>query len=82
MLAAVETSTNHPIEESHNGMAETTVDIATATKLQTVLKVGSFELTSRLVVGTGKYDSYADMAECLDASGTDCLPWQCVASGF
>jgi thiazole synthase len=30
-------------------------------------------LTSRLIVGTGKYSTYAAMAECLDASGTDCI---------
>ncbi len=54
-------------------MAETIVDIARAEKAQSVLKVGSFELASRLVVGTGKYASYVEMAECLDASGTDCV---------
>ena len=42
-------------------------------KSQPSLKVGNFELASRLVVGTGKYASYAEMAECLDASGTDCV---------
>jgi len=30
-------------------------------------------LSSRLVVGTGKYASHAQMAECLAASGTDCV---------
>ncbi len=54
-------------------MAETKVDIARTEKSQSVLKIGSFELASRLVVGTGKYASYPDMAECLDASGTDCV---------
>ena len=37
------------------------------------LRIGSVTLTSRLVVGTGKYASYADMARCLEASGTDCV---------
>ncbi len=32
-------------------------------------RVGSFEFTSRLFVGTGKYDSYPQMKECLEASG-------------
>jgi thiazole synthase len=56
-----------------NGMAERIVDNARTEQSQPVLKVGSFELASRLVVGTGKYASYAEMAECLDASGTDCV---------
>ena len=37
------------------------------------LCVGGIRLASRLVVGTGKYATYADMRRCLDASGTDCV---------
>ena len=37
------------------------------------LRVGGMTLASRLVVGTGKYASHAEMAQCLDASGTDCV---------
>lgn len=37
------------------------------------LQVGSHALASRLIVGTGKYASYALMAESLEASGTDCI---------
>ena len=37
------------------------------------LRVGGMTLASRLVVGTGKYASHAEMAECLEASGTDCV---------
>ena len=37
------------------------------------LHIGGVSLASRLVVGTGKYASYAEMATCLDASGTDCV---------
>jgi len=37
------------------------------------LRVGGLTLASRLVVGTGKYASYAEMARCLAASGTDCV---------
>lgn len=33
------------------------------------LKIGSIELTSRLIVGTGKYSSFAVMREAIDASG-------------
>ncbi|MFM7076211.1 MAG: thiazole synthase [Planctomycetaceae bacterium] len=37
------------------------------------LAVGGMTLASRLVVGTGKYRSYAEMARCLELSGTDCV---------
>ncbi len=36
-----------------------------------VLKIGSFELKSRLIVGTGKYASFQEMTEALEASGTE-----------
>jgi thiazole synthase len=37
------------------------------------LKVGSHALKSRLIVGTGKYDTLPLMRDSLDASGTDCV---------
>lgn len=37
------------------------------------LVVGGITLTSRLVVGTGKYATYGEMTRCLDVSGTDCV---------
>ena len=37
------------------------------------LRVGGVTLSSRLIVGTGKYASYAEMARCLEASGADCV---------
>ena len=40
---------------------------------QDSLKLGSHLLSSRLIVGTGKYANYALMAESLEASGTDCI---------
>lgn len=43
------------------------------TPARDTLVVGGVTLSSRLVVGTGKYASYAEMARCLDASGTDCV---------
>ena len=43
------------------------------TPARDTLVVGGMTLASRLVVGTGKYASYAEMARCLDASGTDCV---------
>ena len=41
--------------------------------LDAPLRVGGLSLQSRLVVGTGKYAGYAEMARCLAASGTDCV---------
>ena len=38
-----------------------------------VLRIGGHALASRLIVGTGKYASYALMAESLELSGTDCI---------
>ncbi len=37
------------------------------------LVVGGMTLASRLVVGTGKYATYAEMARCLEISGADCV---------
>ena len=37
------------------------------------LVVGGVTLASRLVVGTGKYATYAAMARCLEISGADCV---------
>ncbi len=37
----------------------------------TKLKLGAYEFTSRLIVGTGKYSSFELMAEALEASGTE-----------
>ncbi len=37
------------------------------------LQLGSHRLTSRLIVGTGRYDSFAIMAESLERSGAECL---------
>lgn len=35
--------------------------------------IGSHTLASRLIVGTGKYATYAQMAESLERSGSDCI---------
>jgi thiazole synthase len=37
------------------------------------LRVGGITLASRLIVGTGKYATYAEMAACLAASAADCV---------
>jgi len=47
--------------------------MATETTTTDALQLGTHLLNSRLIVGTGKYDSYAQMAEALDLSGTDCI---------
>ena len=46
-----------------------TVDVKTDEALQ----LGSHTLTSRLIVGTGKYSSYELMARALELSGADCI---------
>jgi thiazole synthase len=43
------------------------------TQTDDVLQLGSHALRSRLIVGTGKYDSFEQMAECLEISGTHCI---------
>jgi thiazole synthase len=50
-------------------------ELPTLDKLQVgdKLQIGTHTLTSRLIVGTGKYASYAQMAEALALSGTDCI---------
>jgi thiazole synthase len=47
--------------------------MATEVASTNTLRVGSHLLSSRLIVGTGKYDSYALMAHALTLSGTDCI---------
>jgi thiazole synthase len=37
------------------------------------LRVGDMTLMSRLIVGTGKYATHAEMARCLAAAGADCV---------
>ncbi|WP_279675871.1 thiazole synthase [Aeoliella straminimaris] len=41
--------------------------------VDTPLKVGSHSLSSRLIVGTGKYATYELMADALERSGADCI---------
>ena len=38
-----------------------------------LLKIGNHVLQSRLIVGTGKYDTLSLMKDSLDASGSDCV---------
>src|SRR5437016_13151216 len=45
----------------------------TASSPHDALSLGNHTLTSRLIVGTGKYADYQLMAESLEASGTECI---------
>lgn len=47
--------------------------MATDTTAPDLLTLGNHTFSSRLIVGTGKYSSYAEMAEALDISGTQCV---------
>ena len=38
-----------------------------------VLRIGSHELRSRLILGTGRYETFEAMRDSLDVSGTDCI---------
>jgi thiazole synthase len=40
---------------------------------QDPLRIGPHRLTSRLIVGTGKYETFTQMREALDVSGTHCI---------
>ena len=47
--------------------------LATDVQTEDKLQIGTHQLSSRLIVGTGKYASYELMARSLDLSGTDCI---------
>ena len=40
---------------------------------QGTLQIGPFELSSRLIVGSGRYESATIMKECLELSGAQCI---------
>jgi thiazole synthase len=40
---------------------------------QSTLRIGTHELQSRLIIGTGKYETTEQMRQSLDASGADCV---------
>ncbi len=52
-----------------SGLTEVTTQAAQATLLDSSLHLGGRTLTSRLIVGTGKYKDYPTMQRALDASG-------------
>lgn len=47
--------------------------VASRTSQADSLRIGTHTLSGRLIVGTGKYADYAQMGECLELSGTDCI---------
>jgi thiazole synthase len=47
--------------------------MATDITTEDALRIGSHTLKSRLIVGTGKYETFEIMAEALELSGSDCL---------
>jgi thiazole synthase len=47
--------------------------VPAAEEADPMLQVGGITLSSRLIVGTGKYATYADMARCLAEAGADCV---------
>ena len=47
--------------------------MATEVENRESLRIGTHRLSSRLIVGTGKYSSYALMGESLEASACDCI---------
>lgn len=62
-------STSLPTEESSGG----TSPIAITPPHDSPLVVGGHTLQSRLIVGTGRYDTMEQMRDSLDASGADCV---------
>ncbi|ADB16385.1 thiazole biosynthesis family protein [Pirellula staleyi DSM 6068] len=55
--------------------AETTADAAATPQppASATLQLGKFQLKSRLIVGTGKYDTFETMQRSLALSGSDCI---------
>lgn len=47
--------------------------MSTQTAAPDTLTIGRHQLNSRLIVGTGKYASYEQMAEALELAGADCI---------
>ena len=50
-----------------------TKELAPATSGDGILRVGSHEFHSRLIVGTGKYETFDIMRDAIDLSGAECL---------
>jgi thiazole synthase len=49
------------------------IDRRKVEQLMDILKIGTREFGSRLILGTGKYRSFEEMRACLDASGTEII---------
>jgi thiazole synthase len=58
---------------STSSSASSPAEAASPEELADAFSIGSHVLSSRLIVGTGKYANYALMAQSLERSGTDCI---------
>jgi len=65
-----DTATSHPAFSGNATGLSTETPSATA---DSPLKIAAHTLASRLIVGTGRYDSMQQMKESLEASGADCV---------
>ena len=59
---SIDTPTENPIEPTDNSDSSAKP-----------LRIGSLTISSRLILGSGKYDSFETMQSCIQASGTDCV---------
>ena len=48
-------------------------NVLVASKKESVFRIGNHVLESRLILGTGKYDSFEEMQKSIEASGTSCV---------
>jgi thiazole synthase len=65
-MSTIESSASPQIQHLRHGHVARATPAPAATD---VFRIGSFELTNRLFVGTGKYQTYELMQQALDASG-------------
>lgn len=61
------------ISPSESISAVQSVAATTQSASEEPLVIGAHSLRSRLIVGTGKYETFAQMQQALDLSGADCL---------
>ena len=65
-MSTIESSASPQIQHLRHGQVARATPAPTASE---VFRIGGFELTNRLFVGTGKYETYELMQRALDASG-------------
>lgn len=59
--------------EPPGDQTDVSTDTTTTEAAGNALQLGTHTLSSRLIVGTGKYDSFDVMRDALELSGTDCI---------